>query len=30
MEEVEASRESSSSVGGAGSRDLCLERGMLG
>ena len=30
MEEVEASRESSGSVGGAGGRDLRLERGMLG
>ena len=30
IEEVEASRESSGSVGGAGSRDLCLEQGMLG
>ena len=30
MEEVEVSRESSGSVGGAGSRDLHLERGMLG
>ena len=30
MDEVEASRESSGSVGGAGGRDLHLERGMLG
>ena len=30
MEEVEASRESSGSVGGAGGSDLRLERGMLG
>ena len=30
IEEVEASRESSGSVGGAGGRDLRLERGMLG
>ena len=30
MEEVEASRESSGSVGGTGGRDLRLERGMLG
>ena len=30
MEDVEVSRESSGSVGGAGGRDLRLERGMLG
>ena len=30
MDELEASRESSSSVRGASSKDLCLERGMLG
>ena len=30
MDEVEASRESSGSVGGAGGRDLRLEQGMLG
>ena len=30
IEEVEASRESSGSIGGAGGRDLHLERGMLG
>ena len=30
INELEASRESSGSVRGAGSRDLCLERGMLG
>ena len=30
MDEVEVSRESSGSVGGASGRDLRLERGMLG
>ena len=30
MDELEVSRESSGSVRGASSRDLCLERGMLG